>query len=284
MLHSVRWCAPGAKLRVHFLAGPEPGAGFRTRLDAFARGLDIDMRWVEVPRTRVAGLPSRDYLSPVVWYRVFMPELLSNLDRVLYLDSDVIAMDSIEPLWATMLHDEVLAAVTNVVPDYFAGRAAEIGLPGPHEYFNLGVALWNLRLMRTEGFTDAVLRYARDHMKKMFWLEQDAINALYWHRRRPLHPRWNVQNAITFDSWGTRLLDPEELREALARPGLLHFEGGSFGKPWHLLSRHPHRERYYFHRRHTPWPLVLPEGITPKNLIKRFVPMPILAWLRQFLR
>lgn len=284
MLHSVRWHAPDADLRVHFLSGSEPSREVRMPLAAMARELGIEMNWVDVPETLMEGLSSRDYLSRVVWYRVFMPELLPELDRVLYLDSDVIAMASIGPLWATPLDNDYFAAVTNVVPKHFAQRATQLGLPGAREYFNLGVALWNLDIMRKEGFTAGVLRYARENLPKLLWLEQDAINVLHWRRRRVLHPRWNCQNGIYCRSWGTGLLDPGEMQEALEAPALLHFEGGSFAKPWHLLSTHPLRERYYFHRRHTPWSLVIPEGVTPRNLVKRYAPAPVLAWLRRVLR
>jgi lipopolysaccharide biosynthesis glycosyltransferase len=283
MLHSLRWHAPQAGLCVHYLCGPEPSAAARLKLDRLAERLRLEWRWIEVPEGLVQGLPGRDYLSRVVWYRVFLPQLLPELDRVLYLDSDIIAMDSIEPLWATPLGDDLFAAVTNVVPKHFAGRAAELGLPGPQAYFNLGVALWNLRAMRAEAFTEQVLAHARARLPQLLWLEQDAINALYWRRRRPLHPRWNCQNGIYYGSWGLGLLDASEVQEALAAPALLHFEGGTFAKPWHLLSRHPLRKRYYFHRKHTPWPHVATEGVTAKNLLKRFTPAPVIAWLRQAL-
>ena len=284
MLHSVRWHAPDAQLRVHFLSGPEPSSKPRAKLATMARELRLELSWVDVPEALVSGLPARDYLSRVVWYRVFMPELLPSLDRVLYLDSDVIALDSIAPLWTEPLDNDYFAAVTNVVPKHFAQRAELLGLPGAKEYFNLGVALWNLKLMREDRFTDSVLRYARENLSKLLWLEQDAINALFWRRRRPLHPRWNCQNGIYFQSWGAALLDPKEMQEALEAPALLHFEGGTFVKPWHFLSTHPLRERYWFHRRYTPWPLAFPEGVTPKNLLKRYAPAPVLEWLRQALR
>jgi len=280
MLHSLRWHARGARLRVHFLAGPELSPSPRGKLAAMARSLDLELAWVEVPEALMSGLPARDYLSRVVWHRVFMPELLPQLDRVLYLDSDVIAMESAEPLWATVLDTEYFAAVTNVVPRGYAHRAEKLGLPGAGDYFNLGVALWNLRLMRQEGFSRETLAYARQNLDSLPWLEQDAINALYWRRRKPLHPRWNCQNGIYDRAWGTTLLDPVELREAIERPALLHFEGGTFAKPWHFLSQHPLRGQYAFHRSHTPWPRWVAEGITARNVLKKYLPKRALALLR----
>lgn len=284
MLHSLWWHNRDCRLCVHFLFGPELSVSGRARLERMAHALGFDLHFVFVPAEFVEGLPSRGYISHVVWYRIFMPQLLPELDRVLYLDGDVIAMDSIAPLWSEDLGTNYFAAVTNVVPDYHRLRASELGMSGPERYFNAGVALWNLRLMRGEGFTEQVLAYARDHVQRLLWLEQDILNVLYGDRRLPLHPRWNAQNGMFVGEWGTRLLDPQQLQEALQRPGLLHFEGGSFGKPWHFLSRHPLRERYYFHRRRTPWPFVIPEGINPKNIVIRYLPSPLAEGLRRMVR
>jgi lipopolysaccharide biosynthesis glycosyltransferase len=237
-----------------------------------------------VPRELVGGLPGRGYIAPVVWYRIFMPQLLPDLARVLYVDADVIAMDGLEPLWATELGDHPFAAVTNIVPEYFQHRAAELGLPGPQHYFNAGIVLWNLTQLRREPFLEQVLAYAREHMERLLWLEQDILNALYWRRRLPLHPRWNAQNGIFYAAWGTRLLDPQELAEAREHPALLHFEGGSFGKPWHILCAHPLRARYFFHRRRTPWPWVRREGFNARDFAIRFLPPAVLERLRQLVR
>lgn len=283
MLHSLWWHNQSADIRVHFLCGPQPNPRLRQRLTNMARGLGLDLDWVEVPGEMVQGLPRRDYISQVVWYRIFMPQLLPGLDRVLYLDADIIAMASIEPLWATLLGDDYFAAVTNIVPQQYRERACELGLPGPEHYFNAGIVLWNLDLMRRENFTNRVLEYSRKNMTKLLWLEQDTLNALFWNRRLPLHPRWNCQNGIFYNSWGIGLLDPQQMREALKAPALLHFEGGSFAKPWHYLSTHPLRERYFFHRRATPWPLRIPEGVTLKNIAKKHVTEPAL-WLMRRLR
>lgn len=281
MLHSVRAHEPRAVVNVHFLSGPEPSAPLRRELASMTDALGVGLNWVAVDPRLVEGLPRRGYLSEVVWYRLFMPQLLPGLERVLYIDGDVIAQDSILPLWETPLGDDLLGAVTNVVPEGHRHRAAQLGLPGPERYFNLGVALWNLERMRREGFTAQVLEYARANLERLVWLEQDAVNALFWRRRRALHPRWNCQNGIYYRSWGVSLLDAAQVEEAIRSPGLMHFEGGSFAKPWHYLSQHPRREEYFRHRALTPWPRVDIEGRTLRNQIRKRLPEPVLrGWQR----
>ena len=68
-----------------------------------------------------------------MWYRIFLPELLPDVDRVLYLDVDTLAVDSLEPLWATDLGDAPGGAVTNVFMQDRDSRPRPeaLGLPGP---------------------------------------------------------------------------------------------------------------------------------------------------------
>lgn len=281
MLHSLWWSNRSAAINVHFLHGPDLSQRKRRLFDHMVKKLGFKLQWLEVGNEQIQGLPSNvSYISKVVWYRLFMPQLFPQLDRILYLDCDVLVMDSIAPLWRTPLDENYFAAVTNVVPVHHSQRATELGLPSAECYFNLGIALWNLEIMRREGFTERVLSFARENASRLLWMEQDAINVLYWRERLRLHPRWNCQNGIFYSSWGTRLLNPQEIREAMENPALIHFEGGSFAKPWHYLSAHPLRKRYFFHRRRTPWPVCVPEGITLKNIAKKHLP----AWSWPLLR
>ncbi len=272
MLHSMRINNPSADIHLHYLHGPELSRPLRARLENMLKQLNIPIHWVRVSEALTAELDGRDYISKVVWYRVFLPQLLPDIDQILYIDCDTLVLRPLDELFTIQLGDCLFAAVTNVVPVNFRNRAAELGLPGPEHYFNAGVALWNLQLMRKEEFTDRVIQYAHDRMPQLKWLEQDAINALYWNRRLHLHPRWNAQNGIFEDSWGTSLFPSEEIKSARERPSIVHFEGGSFAKPWHLLCHHPYKSSYVYHRSHTPWPMRLPDGISPKNLLKKFAP------------
>lgn len=284
MLHSLWTAHPGVSIHVHFMHAPELPMALRQRLDGMVRKLGMTLHWVVVEDQLMAGLSGQGYIPPVVWYRIFMPRLLPDLDRVIYLDSDVLVVDSLLPLWQLDLADNYFAAVTNAVPDYFAHRAEELGLPGPGSYFNAGVAVWNLAALRGTAFIDEVLDCWHQHRDELRWLEQDILNRLYHQRRLPLHPRWNCQNGIYYGSWGVQLFAPNEVSEALETPAIIHFEGGVWAKPWHLLSPHPLRGLYWKHRRQTPWPKCLPEGITAINLVKKVLPMSWQQWIRRRLK
>ena len=72
-----------------------------------------------VPRSELGEL--LEIGAAGMWYRTYLPELIQDLDRVLYLDSDTIVVDSIEPLWQTDLGPHLLGAVTTVFPSPSGG-------------------------------------------------------------------------------------------------------------------------------------------------------------------
>jgi lipopolysaccharide biosynthesis glycosyltransferase len=268
MLHSVVAHAEGLPVHVHYLHGP----GYpRRSAEAIERMLDehgARASFVEIAPERIAGLPVDSLFTGAMWYRVFLPDLLPEVDRVLYLDVDTIAADSLLPLWEMDLSGHYLAAVTNVLMPQHRDRPAALGLTGPEVYFNSGVLLMNLDEMRANGCTVALLEYARRMGSSIEWPDQDALNVVLGRQRLPLHPRWNSMNSLRFP-WSTDVFGAEAVREARARPAIRHFEGPDDNKPWHYMCTQDHAELYFLHRRATPWPRLELVGRTPRNVARR---------------
>jgi lipopolysaccharide biosynthesis glycosyltransferase len=256
MLHSVLEHRGALDVRVHFLHGPVLPRRTKRRLARMVERLGGAIDFLEIPDQRVEGLPTFFGITRTMWYRIYLPELLPDVARVLYLDGDILAMDSLEPLWAVELGDHLVAAVTNVfLQDPVArSRPAALGLPGIEAYFNSGVLLLSLEEMRRDGTTAKVRAYAVSH--ELLFPDQDALNAVMGDRRLRLHPRWNAMNSILQFPWAHEVLDPEQIEEARRRPGLRHFEGGTVNKPWHRDCDQAMREVYFRHRAQTPWPRV----------------------------
>jgi lipopolysaccharide biosynthesis glycosyltransferase len=256
MIHSVAQARGSLDLRVHFLHGPRLAERPRRKLEGMVEGLGAGIRFYEIADARVAGLPVYHEITPVMWYRIWLPELVPDAERMLYLDGDALAVDSLEPLWATSLADHLVGAVTNVFhldPDARA-RPAALGLPGLDWYFNSGVLLLNLEAMRREGVTGKLMELARS--EDLLYPDQDALNAVMGPRRLRLHPRWNFMNSMLDYPWADEVHARAELEEARHRPGIRHFEGGGINKPWRKDCPFEGRELYFEHRRETPWPRV----------------------------
>ncbi len=269
MLHSVLTVERTAAVRIHFLHGADLPGDDRDRLGEMVAALGGEIDFHLISDEDVAGLRTRTFLPASHWYRIFLPDLLPTVDRILYFDGDLIALDSLRPLWESELGEHYLAAVTNVFQPNDMHRPAQLGLPPDQPYFNSGVMLMNLELMRRDDRTRALVDYAGEHAERLSWPEQDALNLVLGDRRLHLHPRWNLMNSILLFPRAAEELGADAVAEARRDPAIRHFEGPSVNKPWHYLCDREGRELYLEHRRRTPWPEVALEGRTPRNMLRR---------------
>jgi lipopolysaccharide biosynthesis glycosyltransferase len=269
MLHSALELH-GEDLRVHYLPGADVTPKQRRLLAEMVEASGGSISFLEVSPEQFDGLPSWGHISNTMWSRVFLPELLPDLGRVLYLDVDTIIIDSLEPLWRIDLSGSLVGAVTNVFQRFVPDRPEPFELERSNPpYFNSGVLLMNLELMREAGATEQLVAYGRAPLREKGWPDQDALNHVLGGRRHPLDPRWNLMNSLEVYPWSAQTFGADVLAEARRNPAIRHFEGPSINKPWHLLCERALRDVYREHRRQTPWPRYLPEGLTPANLVRR---------------
>jgi lipopolysaccharide biosynthesis glycosyltransferase len=256
MIHSVLAQRGALDVHIHLLHGPGFPRRARRRLSGMVEQAGGELKPYEIADEEVAGLPTFTEITTTMWYRVSLPSLLPEVERVLYLDGDALAVDSLEALWSTDLEGCLVGAATNIFMQDKRSRSrpAAVGLEGPSAYFNSGVLLMDLDQMRRRGTADEIRRFARSN--ELHYPDQDALNAVMARSRLELHPRWNCMNStMTFD-WADEVVDADALAEARLRPGIRHFEGPGHNKPWHRDCRAPMKELYFEHRAATPWPKV----------------------------
>jgi len=248
----------------------------RDQLFNWIQSQGAEANFIAIPDEVVTDLPRIDCIPQIMWYRVMLPDLLPHLDRILYLDADIIAVSSLKPLWATSLEGQWLAAVDNVMEPHVRQHPLQLGLPSENDYFNSGVLLFNLKQMRADDCTARILAVARDPERKLFWPDQDALNLVLASRRVRLHPRWNCQNTLFYYTHGEHTFGKQLMQEAVRDPGLLHFEGYHLTKPWNFMCTHRHKDLYWKFRKQTPWPEKELEGFSLANAFIR--PLPVTWW------
>lgn len=120
----------------------------RAKLASLTERLKIRADICEITAERLAVLPvTRSHLTASAYARLFIPELLPDDKRVIYMDCDMIATGSLAEAWECDLTGKVLAAVR--CPGPTKAFAAAINLP-LESYFNSGFLVLNLELWRAE--------------------------------------------------------------------------------------------------------------------------------------
>lgn len=270
MLHSMLENAPFGAVSVNLLHMAPIQTEDRQRMRQITDSYGATLTYLHVNEDTVAEMPIGVF-SRQVWLRIFLPELMPTADKVLYLDSDLIVTDDLRPLWETQLDDHLLGAVTNPIYPFMRPHPQlDLGIAEPRDYFNSGVLLMNLDLMRRDGTVAAIRRFAEANP----WIgaaDQDTLNVVCRDRWLKLHPRWNVQSTM-FDMKPSQLpFSKQQVAESLESPAVIHYIGAS--KPWHYACGHPRRELYFVHARETPWGEPVIAGRSVRNAILRRLPV-----------
>jgi lipopolysaccharide biosynthesis glycosyltransferase len=217
-----------------------------------AAGAELQLHGID--RDGLGRLPINEQYRPVVFLYYLLPELLPDVGRALYLDSDLLVEESIAPLLETDLGDAPLGAIANVVPPADRPRLAALGIPDYRRYLNSGVLLLDLEQWRREDMTSKLFHVATSRADEIDFADQDTLNLTLGDRWRPMHPRWNAQYTLWTDPvTSAEVFGAEQVAEALASPAIVHFEGPGVCKPWHALNTHPRRREWWETMARTPW-------------------------------
>jgi lipopolysaccharide biosynthesis glycosyltransferase len=275
------WCATtvlscarashGTPVTIHVLHAPDVADDDRRRLAASIAGVEGAVEFHPVDEEAVAALPSRGpaFGGRTCWMRMLLPDVLPDLARVIYLDADTLTVCAIDELWTLPLADAPVAAVSNVTEPAMHAHVASLGVGEPGAYFNAGVLVVNLARWREEKATEAILDFVARHEGALPWFDQDAMNAVFAHRWKHLHPRWNAMNSLwTWPEYAAGVFGEDIVDDARSRPRVLHFEGPSILKPWHYLCDHPWRSSYRSTLAQTPWAGV---SLTERTLATRVI-------------
>lgn len=247
----------------------------RRQLTSVVEGTTSTVRFHSVGRERIETLPSTQDFGTIVWLRFFLPEVLSDQSRVLYLDSDTFVAGPITELWNAPLEGHPIGAVANVVEPAVREHVRQLGIDYPGGFFNSGVLLMDLAAMRQNRSTDRLLAFATSNADRLLWPDQDTLNVVFDRNWTSLHPKWNAQNSYwTWRGWALEVFGEQVLGEALADPRVRHFEGPSLSKPWHYLCSAPMFDDYRAAMRRSAWSsLPLADRTLTTSLIRLLPPV-----------
>lgn len=177
------------------------------------------------------GAPVNSRYPAEMYYRLLAPHLLpGQVDRVLYLDPDILVINPIRPLWDTDLGDHLFAAAAHTGMTEFANGVNRIRLGVDHDYYNSGVLLMNLEKGREEIHPEELFAYVKGHRKELVLPDQDLLNAMFGKRIRPLDDAiWNY-DARNFNNYMVRSSAQYNLKWVMEHTAILHFCGKP--KPW----------------------------------------------------
>ncbi len=210
----------------------------QTKADNVGIGfLDVDAALGDIE------LPHHGHFRPETYFRLLAPQLLPNVDKAIYLDSDLIVDDDVAELFDVDVTGYKLAATRDAdtigqIDGYDATVGPylkdELGMDDPHDYFQAGVLLMNLAELRRTVTPEEFLALSTERMWR--WLDQDVLNKVVNGDYVRVHMRWNYlmdwQHLRRTHIIANAPADVRaEYEEAAADPAVIHFAGPD-NRPW----------------------------------------------------
>ena len=187
------------------------------------------------------NLEKKDFpVSTAALFKFDLPNLLpDSIEKVLYLDGDIIVQGDLSELYSTDISD----VYAGVVKDYrgltLKGDFNERLKINHTAYFNSGVLLLNLSLLRNDNLPEKLLNYRISGIN--YYMDQDSFNVIFAEKVKYLSFYFNFQ----FSCW--RFAKTEELSnyynlvtyndkyEHIKRSIILHYTAD---KPWKYYDYH----------------------------------------------
>ena len=153
-----------------------------------------------LPRTELIDVPLSEEMfqdAPIsdrypkeMYYRLFAAQYLpQELDRILYLDPDLVVINSLRSLYEIDFGDNLFAAASHIESRTFKNfNRRRLHLSEQARYINSGVMMMNLSLLRTQQDPQQIYQFIEEHKNTLLLPDQDVVNALYADRTIFLDP------------------------------------------------------------------------------------------------
>lgn len=199
---------------------------------------------------RDSGVP--DYRGSYAAYlRIAFEKVVpSDIEKLLYLDSDTLVVGSLSEIFGLDLGENYLAAVSESLSDSVRPL---IGFGEDETYFNSGVIMFNVPVWKRDHCAGRIFSMIKNpDIKNPTGGDQDYLNHIARKKKIVISPMYNLQPvhiAFTIGQYrkcfsSGAYYDNQMLEYAISHPVILHTYRFLGMFPWHKDSKHPFTEQF----------------------------------------
>ncbi len=207
-------------------------------LEEYCGLLNVPLTSLEVDREIFRCAPVSKQYPQEMYYRLLAPRLLpGTIERILYLDPDILVINPLRPLWQMDLAGRAFAAASHTRITNMMNEVNRIRLGTDHDYYNTGVMLMDLKKAREVIKPEEIFQCVSEHEAELLLPDQDVFNFLYGKQTLPLDDAiWNY-DARYYSNYLIRSGGVYDLDWVMRNTAILHFCGKR--KPW--MQSYSHR-------------------------------------------
>jgi len=204
------------------------------------------------------------------YFRLIAPWLLKEMDKIIYMDCDIICNSDISDIYGTDIENNLIAGAPDVPqisinsnPKYKGDfRSSIIGeMDKPENYINAGFVIMNLKEFRNRFTLDYLLNLSQNSKYK--FNDQDILNSIAKDSVFILPQKFNFLNTNWDISHAPKNLI-EEYNKARENPKIIHY---TTTKPWKTELNPPLFHLFWKYSTRTPFIDSIVNDMTEKKLI-----------------
>lgn len=219
-----------------------------------------------------------------IYYRLLAAELLpTSIDKIIYLDADIIVTRSIREMWEVDVENYAVGAVIDIwAPNKQVYE--RLNLKNDSQYFNSGSMVLNLKYWREHELSKQYMQYIKDNFEKLWFNDQDTLNGVLFDQKLMLSVTYNFQVLFLKKSLFDEMTDEQkkDIIETKA-PLIMHYSAST--KPWMIMYyKMPYLDLWRRYRDLSMWrhtPNLLPKTKVLNWLIKRYILWPLNIYFKQ---
>ena len=223
------------------------------RLRNIADRYNVGLKFLEIDTDILNDCPTNTklhYANIMTYARFLLPSMLIDLDKVIYLDCDLVVCKDLQLLWET----DVKGVAVVMAPDLWyqdSKTLSRLGIPNG-KYLNAGVIVMNLDYWRKNDVRNKLLSFIAAKGSELTYLDQDALNVILQNERRQLPVKFNVTPYYfhkNLDNYPKEM--HEEIHKARLDPTIFHFLGPI--KPWSWGCYLPGKKLFIKYQKESRW-------------------------------
>lgn len=192
--------------------------------------------------------------------RLFISSVLpATLERIIYLDCDIIINKSILELWQLDMHGKTISALKDAFSKQYRKN---INLKPNDIMFNSGVMLIDMKKWRDNNIEKKLLKFIKSKHGNIQQGDQGALNAILSKDTFPFHPKFNSITVFYDFSYDEMLIyrkpvdfyTKKEIEEAVNEPVIIHYTTSFRSvRPWYNGCEHKYASKWIEYKQMSPW-------------------------------
>ena len=225
----------------HLLLSHDFNMEYIEYFESLKENYDFRINYYQIPNN-IFNNVRRWKKTYTVYFKLLIPIIFPDFERVIYLDSDTLIFKDLSEMFNLPFNNNYILGYPFHTP-----WMVTINHKHPKIYINAGVLLININKIRRDNKDFELIDFTRKYSKRLFFLEQDGINFVYYKKMGLLPLKYGVYLYGNITDFKKKYLyklkikiDLNELKKAIDEPSIVHLCCCN-PKVWYRKTKHENK-------------------------------------------